>query len=127
VLSFTGAHDESLEAARKATELDPYSFVGFRLRGQAHFMSGRYQQAAAEFRTSLALNPDFGGGHLWLAATYGWLGEEQKARAEAAELLRVAPEFHDGMYRAPFSHADQMRIIDGLRKAGLDVPDPPMK
>lgn len=127
VLSFTGAPDEALAAARKAIELDPYSFVALRQRGQAHFMSGRYEQAAADFRASLALNPDFGAGHSWLAATYGWLGDEQKARAEADELLRVAPRFADGLYRAPFRHADRMRVVDGLRKAGLDVPDPPLK
>jgi len=127
VLSLMGEHEEALESAIRATELDPYSFIALRVRGHAHFMSGRNEQAAADFRASLALNPDFGGGHLWLAATYGWLGDEQKARAEAAEVLRVAPNFADGLFRIPFPHADQMRLIKGLRKAGLDVPDPPSK
>ena len=127
VLSLTGAHDEGLAAANTAIKLDPYSFVALRMRGEAHFMSGRYEQAATDFRASLALNPDFGGGHLWLAATYGWLGNEQKARAAAAEVLRVSPGFADGLRRVPFRHEDKMRVVDGLRKAGLDVPDPPSK
>ncbi len=127
VLSLIGAHDEALDAAIRAIDLDPYSFVALRVRDHAYFMSGKYEQAATDFRASLALNPDFGGGHLWLAATYGWLGDEQRARAEAAEVLRVAPRFADGLFRAPFPRADQMRLIEGLRKAGLDVPDPPLR
>jgi hypothetical protein len=60
------------------------------------------------------------------AATYGWLGDEQKARVEAAELLRLAPKFVDGLlFRAAYRRADLVRIVEGLRKAGLEVPDPP--
>ena len=127
VLSLIGAHDEALDAAIRAIDLDPYSFVALRVRGHAYFMSAKYKQAATDFRASMALNPHFGGGHLWLASTYGWLGDEQRARAEAAEVLRVAPRFAEGLFRAPFPHADQMRLIEGLRKAGLDVPDPPLR
>lgn len=74
----------------------------------------------------LALNPDYGAAHQYLTATYGLLGYEEKARAEAAEVLRRTPNFADGILRTPVrDRALLMRLIEGLRKAGLEVPDPP--
>jgi adenylate cyclase len=55
-----------------------------------------------------------------LAACYAQLGRLEEARAEAAELLRVKPDFRISgqvaSYRAP---ADAEHERDGLRKAGL--------
>ena len=85
-----------------------------------------YEKAAANFRASLEINPDFGAGHQYLAVTYGLLGREEEARAEVAKALSVSPKFADVMVGLPFrNRADLMLFVDGLRKAGLDVPDPP--
>ena len=62
------------------------------------------------------------------AATHGLLGNEKEARAEAAEVLRLTPDFVDGILRTPFrDHAVRTRVLEGLRKAGLDVPERPAK
>ncbi len=122
MLSFGGESAEALAAADIALRLDPYSFTAETGRGQAHFIAQDYEQAITDFRASLALNPDFGAAHQYLAATYGLLGYEEEARAEAAEVLRLTPNFAEGFVRSPFrDRAVLMRLIEGLRKAGLDV------
>ena len=116
----------SFKAADIAMRLDPYSFVAEVARGWAHFAAYDYEQAIADFQASLALNPDFGAAHQYLAATHGLLGNEKEARAEAAEVLRLTPDFVDGILRTPFrDRAVRTRVLEGLRKAGLDVPEQP--
>lgn len=125
-LSLSGEGDEALAAGNIAVRLDPFAFNAQLGRGLAHLILRDYEKAAANFRASLEINPNFGAGHQYLAVTYGLLGREEEARAEAAEALRHSPEFVDVMVSLPYrNRADLMLIVDGLRKAGLDVPDPP--
>jgi hypothetical protein len=61
-----------------------------------------------------------------LAAAYGQLGETAAARGALRELLTLRPNFaaevreEFGKWYGPGELLE--RIIDGLRKAGLDVP-----
>ncbi len=126
MLGFGGETDEAIKTADIAMRLDPYSFVAAFARGSAHFVARDYEQAIAAYRASLALNPDFGAAHQYLAATYGLLGYDEEARAEASEVLRLTPDFLKGILRTPFRDPTVLiRLLDGLRKAGLDVPDEP--
>src|SRR5262245_27692847 len=62
------------------------------------------------------------GGHMWLAATHGQLGQLEEARAEAAEVLRLQPNYTitaNRMVMAFKSTKDDNHFFDGLRKAGL--------
>ena len=61
-----------------------------------------------------------------LAAAYGQLGETEKAKATLDHILTVHPKFADDP-RAAFVKRRMPRelvesLMDGLRKAGLDVP-----
>ena len=58
----------------------------------------------------------------WLAATCGQLGNIEKARAEAAEALRIEPKYTIERTPARLSFKrteDAEHFFDGLRKAGL--------
>jgi hypothetical protein len=77
---------------------------------------------------ALCLNPLSPAGSLFeparmgLAGIYGQLGREEEARAEAAALLRVNPNFSVEMWRQRFPAKDPAVAdwwIDGLRKAGV--------
>ncbi len=110
----------------RALRLDPYSALILFYRGVAYFVRENYDQAITALKSSLALNPNFGAAHQFLAAIYGLLGRDQEARAEAAEVLRLSPELGRGVSHLPFGdRAVVLRLIDGLRKAGLDIPDEP--
>jgi adenylate cyclase len=60
---------------------------------------------------------------VFAAATYAQLGELEKARAEADEVLRIEPSYTiEGTAKriVVFKHAnDADRFLEGLRKAGL--------
>ena len=62
-------------------------------------------------------------GHFWLAATYAQLGQLEEARAEAAEVLRLQPNYTiAGTTRRVVGFKDpkdDKHFFDGLRKAGL--------
>ena len=66
--------------------------------------------------------PDILGAHLTLAAVYSELGKESEARAEAAEVLRINPNFSLEVHkqRVPIKDLAMLeRHIAALRKAGL--------
>ena len=125
VSMWVGDAERALAAADRAARLDPYSFRAKHGRGRAYFVMFEYDKAITAFRASLALNPDFGIAHLWLAATYGLMGREAEAKAQAAELLRLSPDFiHGGFLKSPARGMPEFtRLLEGLRKAGLEVPD----
>jgi TolB-like protein len=60
--------------------------------------------------------------HACLAAAYAYLGREKEAHAEAAEVLRLHPDFSIAVYakQEPFKNpADLDHLLEGMRKAGL--------
>ena len=64
--------------------------------------------------------------HVTLAAVYGQLGEEDRARAALRELDKLIPDFGT-MARQEcgkwFDAEHTEHLLDGLRKAGLAVAD----
>ena len=85
-------------------------------------MVGRYEEAVATFKKVLNLNPDFWAAHAQLTICYSELGREDEARAEAAELLRVSPNFSLEVMRQRLPIKDPVeseRYLAALRKAGL--------
>jgi len=54
-----------------------------------------------------------------LAATFAQLGHIEDARAEAAEILRIEPQYTISVTRALALVKDREPYLDGLRKAGL--------
>lgn len=68
--------------------------------------------------------------HVCLAASYGQLKNTEKASAEIAQLLALRPEFHKdatGYLQRFFGSSEGVdALLDGLRKAGLDIPNGPV-
>ena len=80
---------------------------------------------------SLKINlPGFFATYEVLAATYGQLGEQQAASQALGEMLKLVPNFGQA---APmlksiwFSPEMVERVLEGLRKAGLQITDDPRK
>jgi adenylate cyclase len=90
--------------------------------GNAYTLAGRYQEAIAPLQQVLTRYPNILGPHLHLAAAYSELGKETEARAEAAEVLRLNPQFSLEVHRqrAPIKDPAVLeRQLAALRKAGL--------
>jgi TolB-like protein/DNA-binding SARP family transcriptional activator/Tfp pilus assembly protein PilF len=118
-----GRPEEALEAIETALRLNPQRpFFYLNNLGSAHFMLGRYDEAARIFEGIIGNNPGFMAAHRWLAACYAHLGEQEKAEWEAGEVLTLQPDFtlrEERETNAFRRKEDMERYIGGLRKAGL--------
>jgi TolB-like protein len=122
-LNYGGRPEEALKAINTATRLNPRNPFFFRqIAGHAHFLLGRYEEAASVFETVLERNPNLLPAHLVLASTYAHLGRIEDAQWEAQEVLTLQPNFSLAQERERSAYkrpADRERYIEGLRKAGL--------
>ncbi len=73
--------------------------------------------------------PGFFWYHAHLAMIYAELGKIEEARAATVKLLELYPNFVEDYYNLTGSYntPDEITVrqVDGLRKAGLDIPDRP--
>jgi adenylate cyclase len=111
-----------LAYAQKAMRLDPNhpQLYLFEI-GWAYLVMQRYQDAAEALKGALPNDPYT---HLCLAYLYLKLGREQDARAESAEVFRLAPGFSLAEFRKriPETYWDSpwgRQFMDDLRRAGL--------
>jgi adenylate cyclase len=114
---------EALAMIKKAIRLNPFPpNIYFQYLGSAYRMTGQYEEAIVAFKKALIGEPDNLFAHFGLVVTYSLLGRDGKARAEAAELLRIAPNFSLDHISKTFPSKNRVgleRTIDVLRKAGL--------
>lgn len=123
-LILAGEPARAIEALARHMRLDPfYEPYAPGLLGFACYMLKRYEEGLAHVRECVSRAPNMRLGRLWLAATYVRLGELAKAKAEAAEALRIDPQYSiEGAARLflPFKHSeDASHLFDTLRKAGI--------
>jgi tetratricopeptide (TPR) repeat protein len=123
LLAYSGELASGEELATEAKQLNPhhpgwYWFTDFFLA----FRRGDYRQAVS---FALRINlPEHWAYHFMLASAYGWLGETRSAASALAALLELRPDcaanLHADLERwFPPEHAE--RLMEGLRKAGLQV------
>jgi adenylate cyclase len=82
-------------------------------------MNGHFKEALeSELRMDA---PPFHLHHAWLAAIYGRLGRLDEARAEAAEVRRLRPDFDLAAHyrRSNMPEQNIRKLMAGARKAGL--------
>jgi adenylate cyclase len=120
-LTRVGRPQDAIEQMKKAMRLNPLSpnFYAWFL-GSAYYHAGQYEEAIVALKPLLHVG--------WpsisrrLAASYAQLGRLDEARAQAAESLKLDPDFSivtfskTEAYKNP---SDLEHYLDGLRKAGL--------
>jgi len=123
VLSRVGRSQEAVGVAEQALRRKPPIPDGHLGDvGSAYYLAGRFEEAIAPLKQFLSRYPNILGSHLTLAAVYSELGKEAEARAEAAEVLRLTPNFSLEIHRqrAPVKDPAVLeRQLAALRKAGL--------
>lgn len=128
-MNAVGRFEDVISLVKRAMRLHPY-YPAYYLMwlGSAYRMTGRYDKALKVYEQLLdrSLKGEFPalGSHLFLAEVYAELGQDEKARTHAAEVLRLKPEFSlkwiskliTYEYKDP---AHLKRRANALRKAGL--------
>ena len=125
-LSFAGKQERGLALIRKAIALNPAHPGWYRNPFILQHLRKREYAAALEAARRVDM-PGFWWARVWLAVTYAKVGQTDSARREMKEALKLNPVFeHDPLryIRMWFkSESDVQLMADGLRKAGLQVPD----
>ncbi len=122
-LSRVGRAEEAgamVEQALRRKPLLPEGHLGN--IGTVYYLTGKSEEAIAPLKQYLTRYPNMPDIHLTLAAVYSELGREVEARAEAAEVLRINPQFLLEVHkqRVPIKDPAMLeRQIAALRKAGL--------
>jgi len=122
-LSRVGRPEEALGMVGRVLHCKPF-IVDQHLNfiGAAYYLAERPEEAIAPLKQYLTRYPNILGAHLTLAAVYSELDQAAEARAEAAEVLRINPQFSLEVHRqrVPIKDpAELERQITALRKAGL--------
>ncbi len=107
------------QALRRKPNVADYHLINI---GAAYDLARRPEEAIAPLKQYLSRYPNILGAHLTLAAVYSELGREAEARAEAAEVLRLNPQFSLEVHkeRVPIKDPAMLeRHLAALRKAGL--------
>ena len=118
-LSMRNRHDEAYEYAQRAAKLDPNLTWNYFTYTRYFLSKKRYREALA---AAQQINiPEYYWTHFWRALPYAELGEMDAAHKEAAEVLRLKPNFalmdELELWNAPKAYADQ--LAEGAKKAGI--------
>jgi adenylate cyclase len=119
-----GDFAKSIDIAHTQMRLDPFHphFAPLMV-GEAHYLLKQYREAQRWLRQATGRAQNHQYGHAFLAATYAQLGQAQEAQAEAAEVLRINPNYTISGTQKRVSilrRADDLEhLVEGLRKAGL--------
>ena len=128
---FLGQAEEALEEFDTAARLsphDPYMWLFETNRAGARIALGQFEEAE-RFARSAIRRPGAG---FWayanLASALGHLGRIDEARPIIVKLLELKPGFSREFFESVWIGVDPSHLetyFEGLRKAGLDIPDEP--
>jgi len=122
ILNWAGRAEEAILYIQNAIRLNPLPpssyFVNLAV---AYRDSGQYEKAIEVSKRALQREPNSQFPYIHMAISYIRLGREEEARAAAADILRIIPEFSLERYAKilPFSQPVADRVVEDLRKAGL--------
>jgi adenylate cyclase len=123
-LVYAGQSERAVEVLKGHMRLDPfYVPLAPHWLGLAHFTLGQYGDALAALSECALRAPNYGAGHLWLAATYARMGQIEAARAEAGKVLTLDPGFtieRVAKSTIAFKHKEaEENCFEAMRLAGL--------
>ena len=122
-LRWAGRCAEAIPILQKAMRLSPIPpYLCLQILAHCYYLTGQYEEAIALQRRILQKEPNQLPTQVGLTAALIQAGKEDEARAEAAKVLRIDPNFSVESFARRFPAKDQKVIddfISALRKAGL--------
>jgi len=128
-IAYAGEWDRGCALVEHAVQLNPNhpGWYWFPLSFNA-YRKGDYS-GALKFALKINL-PGFYGTHMALAAAYGKLGQRDEAAKAVQDLLKLRPNSASvtrSALQARYEPEFVEHLIEGLRNAGLEMPDDPAK
>jgi adenylate cyclase len=131
VLARAGKVEEALPLLDNAVRLNPIPRYTFLIAAASIYNQARnYEKALQIYKMAARLEPKNTGGYAGIAATSSLMGKMEEARAAAAELRRVDPNYSlEQVKKALALRGDKdqdfvNRFIQGLRSAGIPETPP---
>jgi TolB-like protein/Tfp pilus assembly protein PilF len=134
-LMLTGRLDEAIseyDTAIRLSPRDPFVWVFYTLRAWARLLLGDYEAAVEDARRAIRHPMATFWPHAHLASALALLGRREEAKIALDKLLEIKPDFTvvDALAAHSLLNPEALRPrfktwIEGLRKAGLDIPDEP--
>jgi adenylate cyclase len=125
-LSYVGRAEQAIKHAEQGLRLSPSDgslYYYYMFLNLAHYAHDDYEEALKWGRMSANENPTYTANHRFLIADLVALGQVDEARAVAADLMRLEPDFRISVYertRQPFQVPEmRARLLGHLRTAGL--------
>ena len=124
ILGWTGEAERAIEWGQRGLRLspfDPRTFAAFHSLTLGNFQQGRYEEAASAAYKAVQSNPGHSISHMLLAAPLAKLGRLEEAKAAAARVIELQPEFR---YSRQFAGVDcapalAASLSEALHAAGL--------
>lgn len=113
--------DDAIPMIEKAMRLSPQDPLMHEFHfgiGAAHFVAGRFREAAESARSSLNLRSDQPGAYRLLAASCGHLGLAEEGAKALQNMLRLAPGMSEEHLRLFLPEEVAASYVEGWRKAG---------
>ncbi len=123
ILASAGRPEEGVRFIEKGMRLDPHStaLLSYEL-ARAYYLAGQYDEALPALKRTLARYPAHQNARLYLAALYSETGQEEAARVEVAEVIRINPRFSLEVWKQRGKFKDQAvqdRLFNALRQGEL--------
>jgi adenylate cyclase len=123
ILTFAGRWKESIPEYERAIRLNPippnkYIFS----LGLAYGWMGQYEEAITWCEKAIRQKPNSLLAQMFLTAVYSYSEQDEEARIQAAEVLRIQPKFSLKKFEKKLTYkkaTDIEKLLDAFRKAGL--------
>lgn len=123
VLCYGGRAAKGIDLIERAMKLNPYHPSNYPFHvGECHFVSDSYDDAIDAFEQSAEQSPDSQRVHVWLAASYALVGNQDDAEWESDIVQTLNPDFSVEKLRITVPFKDPIHLemfLGALRLAGL--------
>jgi tetratricopeptide (TPR) repeat protein len=125
-LSLDGQSDRAIIYAERAIRMspqDPQNAIFNMSLATAHYLAGRYNEAAAYGRKAVQQRHGMTGGHRIYIASLAQAGHIEQARTALGKLKQIQPNISISWIRTyvPYTAGPMEHFLDGMRKAGLET------
>ena len=120
VLTKAGQYEMAVQQLEQAGRRDPMAGTWFlRNLGSAYSLNDRHEEAISTLKNAIQKAPKDYLSRLLLTRAFIFAGRPDEAKVEAAEVLRLNPNFSLEKHAKKSKGKDKDRSIDALRQAGL--------